>query len=637
MSMCRTVDASWRETTSIARVSYSSSGMRRRMQLERIQADRIKEEAVQAAKAKEKENQGHPSALMKQVFATQNDSKEKRLRPLANIPVHKAPVLFQRPKDKARAEAFSFTKEKVEKPRHDRDREIEEPPSDSSIMKSLDWEYAHSFKFQGGQSELFEIEAGGYYAIWACGASGADVPHAYREGVTNLGGSGGEVSALFLFEKHQTLVVTIGGEGDWRCNSPTLYGDMVASGGGGGASMVGIALSKSEIAQFNASGASNSAVAPLVVAAGGGGATSAHGGAAPPMGIGGVGGDAPGPMKGCGGWGGWEGRGGEGQFGSGGAGFHTDGIAGRLNEPGGARLVTAGAALDSKRDYLADGETRAGGVYGGGGASVETFGGGGGGGYGGGGGGLHGGGGGGTFVAKVQRGILCQRSVNRGNGFAKILHLNRLEMTRIMEMGGVPKVMISRKDKIELAKTSGKLLDGAMTVLDRRKLKNLKMKKDKYEAYLAQKQHERKLQKGRRRQSTGSISTDNSSKATTVVSRFGFPDEKLRRGSVDTLATPESTADQLPKVSGLDPSEEEIEAVLQLASKQKQKDLQNKQAKEKLRKDFEEGKITKLPSAWQRKKKMLPNRPLLGMPFNYWVAGLGRNSKELHLPSSGFI
>ena len=149
MSMCRTVDASWRRQRALlgCLTARPGCGGACSWSVFRPTASR---EAVQAAKAKEKENQGHPSALMKQVFATQNDSKEKRLRPLANIPVHKAPVLFQRPKDKARAEAFSFTKEKVEKPRHDRDREIEEPPSDSSIMKSLDWEYAHSFKFQGG-------------------------------------------------------------------------------------------------------------------------------------------------------------------------------------------------------------------------------------------------------------------------------------------------------------------------------------------------------------------------------------------------------------------------------------------------------------------------------------------------------
>ena len=136
--------------------------------------------------------------------------------------------------------------------------------------------------------------------------------------------------------------------------------------------MIGLALSKTELAQFNASGAGNSTVAPLLVAGGGGGATSLHGGSGPPLrGLNGAGGDAPGPMKGCGGWGGQEGRGGEGQFGSGGAGFHTDGEAGLHNQPGGARLVTAGAALDAQRAFLLQEGEHLGGAFGGGGASLQ--------------------------------------------------------------------------------------------------------------------------------------------------------------------------------------------------------------------------------------------------------------------------
>ena len=167
------------------------------------------------------------------------------------------------------------------------------------------------------------------------------------------------------------------------------------------------------------------------------------------------------------------------------------------------------------------------------------------------------------------------------------------------------------------------------------------MHREKYEAYLAEKQQDRKLQKRRqrRRNSDGSISLSNTSSASSVASKFGFPTEQ-RRGSMETIATVESLSGKLPKISGFDRTEEEKETKLQLRSKEKQWQLEDQQHEEQLEKDFAEGKIKKLPSAWEKrnaKKKASLNRRVLGMPFNYLVTSLPRTHAQLRLPTSGFI
>ena len=267
---------------------------------------------------------------------------------------------------------------------------------------------------------------------------------------------------------------------------------------------------------------------------------------------------------------------------------------------------------------------------------------GGGGGYSGGGGGLHGGGGGGNFLAAIQRGIIAKKSSNRGHGFAKILPLDKATLQKVLTLGGVPSALLSRVDKMSIAKEQGKILGGALSELERRKLKNMKMHREKYEAYLAEKQQDRKLQKKRRerrRKSDGSISLSNASNSSSVASKFGFPNEQ-RRGSIETIATVESLSAKLPKISGFDRTEEEKEAKLQLRSKERQWQLEDQQHEEQLEKDFEEGKIKKLPSAWEKrnaKRRASLNRKILGMPFNYLVTSLSRTHAQLRLPTSGFI
>ena len=70
LSMNRTVDASWRESTNITRQSFSAGGMRRRMTLEKIRTDLIKDNEAKVAIAQAKENAGHAGVALKRVLAT---------------------------------------------------------------------------------------------------------------------------------------------------------------------------------------------------------------------------------------------------------------------------------------------------------------------------------------------------------------------------------------------------------------------------------------------------------------------------------------------------------------------------------------------------------------------------------------
>ena len=288
-------------------------------------------------------------------------------------------------------------------------------------LSQIEWSpAAHVFSCTREPQE-FICDKAGFYLISAAGASGADVPHSWRDS-DNLGGSGVEAIGVFKFWWGCKLSILVGAEGDWEQTGHTLYDDTCRSGGGGGASMISI--------QYP--GAKRPILRPVIIAGGGGGATSVRTGRDASIT------ETPTPtlpshhganlpQKEFGG-GALYGAGGAGLIGRG----QTD--AEGYSGFGGEELqnscdATYEMAKRYEHDYLGNSaleeEPEMGGYGGGGGAVMHhTFGGGGGGGYTGGAGALGGGGGGSSFIdSGVMR---CQNIESRlfvghrGDGVVRI-------------------------------------------------------------------------------------------------------------------------------------------------------------------------------------------------------------------------
>ena len=75
-SFLRSDNSSWRETTDIARVSYSTGGIRRRMQLEQFQREQTEEKKKLLAAKEEGERESGINMRMKEIFAAQEELRQ---------------------------------------------------------------------------------------------------------------------------------------------------------------------------------------------------------------------------------------------------------------------------------------------------------------------------------------------------------------------------------------------------------------------------------------------------------------------------------------------------------------------------------------------------------------------------------